>query len=267
MAFHNRNLVKKFKLLDKRCLKTFAEPQLTWVKLACALLKDIISHSRTVSKGRVYNIGYLAKKKNPSNCSDRVKSGNLWWIRPVPHQFQHLQAMELNSLWVQLWRLQPQCRANKLHLRLCLGHNCENLVKKSESSFHILARVWRWKTLSNQCVTKCKHCYLTSFGLVENRTVLTKFSPSCRSLEEERSLRECEDYVQRHNVQQILKDCIVQLCVARPDNPISFLREYFQKLERVSLNVFYHLCIERTKEWAEEVKDIWTHTYIAWVSA
>ena len=104
---------------------------------------------------------------------------------------------------------------------------------------------------------------MTSFGLVENRTVLTKFSPSCRSLEEERSLRECEDYVQRHNVQQILKDCIVQLCVARPDNPISFLREYFQKLERVSLNVFYHLCIERTKEWAEEVKDIWTHTYIA----
>ena len=85
-----------------------------------------------------------------------------------------------------------------------------------------------------------------------------------RSLEEERSLRECEDYVQRHNVQQILKDCIVQLCVARPDNPISFLREYFQKLERVSPNVFfYHLCIERTKEWAEEVKDIWTHTYIA----
>ena len=54
-----------------------------------------------------------------------------------------------------------------------------------------------------------------------------------RSLEEERSLRECEEYVQRHNVQQILKDCIVQLCVARPDNPITFLREYFQKLEKV----------------------------------
>ena len=55
-----------------------------------------------------------------------------------------------------------------------------------------------------------------------------------RSIDEERSLRECEDYVQRHNVQQILKDCIVQLCVARPQNPITFLREYFQKLERVS---------------------------------
>ena len=81
-------------------------------------------------------------------------------------------------------------------------------------------------------------------------------------------MRECEDYVQRHNVQQILKDCIVQLCVARPDNPISFLREYFQKLERVSLNGFFIIFVfERTKEWAEEVKDIWTHTYIAWVSA
>ena len=56
-----------------------------------------------------------------------------------------------------------------------------------------------------------------------------------RSLEEERSLRECEEYVQRHNVQQILKDCIVQLCVARPDNPITFLREYFQKLEKVGI--------------------------------
>lgn len=55
-----------------------------------------------------------------------------------------------------------------------------------------------------------------------------------RSVEEEQSLRECENYVQRHNIQQILKDCIVQLCVARPENPITFLREYFQKLERDS---------------------------------
>lgn len=52
--------------------------------------------------------------------------------------------------------------------------------------------------------------------------------------DEEQSLRECENYVQTHNIQQVLKDCIVQLCVSRPDNPISFLREYFQKLERVS---------------------------------
>ena len=69
-------------------------------------------------------------------------------------------------------------------------------------------------------------------------TAQTPTTPSLpRSLEEERSLRECEDYVQRHNVQQILKDCIVQLCVARPQNPITFLKEYFQKLEQVSLEI------------------------------
>ena len=56
---------------------------------------------------------------------------------------------------------------------------------------------------------------------------------SSSSMEEEQSLQECEAYVQHHRIQQILKDCIVQLCVSRPDNPISFLREYFQKLEQV----------------------------------
>lgn len=55
------------------------------------------------------------------------------------------------------------------------------------------------------------------------------------NVDEEQSLRECEAYVQTHNIQQILKDCIVLLCVNRPTNPISFLREHFQKLERVSL--------------------------------
>ena len=55
-------------------------------------------------------------------------------------------------------------------------------------------------------------------------------------MDEEQSLRECEAYVQKHDIQKILKECIVQLCVSRPENPISFLREYFQKLERVSQN-------------------------------
>ncbi|XP_023320379.1 cAMP-dependent protein kinase type I regulatory subunit isoform X3 [Eurytemora carolleeae] len=52
------------------------------------------------------------------------------------------------------------------------------------------------------------------------------------TMDEEQSLRECEAYVQMHDIQKILKECIVQLCVSRPDNPVSFLREYFQKLER-----------------------------------
>lgn len=53
------------------------------------------------------------------------------------------------------------------------------------------------------------------------------------SSEEERSLRECEQYVQKHNIQQLLKDCIVQLCTSRPDRPMAFLREYFERLEKV----------------------------------
>ncbi|KAL1263817.1 hypothetical protein QQF64_004172 [Cirrhinus molitorella] len=52
------------------------------------------------------------------------------------------------------------------------------------------------------------------------------------SSEEEKSLRECECYVQKHNIQQLLKDCIVQLCTSRPDRPMAFLREYFERLEK-----------------------------------
>ncbi|KAL7870096.1 hypothetical protein AOLI_G00140840 [Acnodon oligacanthus] len=52
------------------------------------------------------------------------------------------------------------------------------------------------------------------------------------SSEEEKSLRECELYVQKHNIQQLLKDCIVQLCTSRPDRPMAFLREYFERLEK-----------------------------------
>lgn len=56
--------------------------------------------------------------------------------------------------------------------------------------------------------------------------------------EEEQSLRECENYVQKHNIQQLLKDCIVQLCMNRPDNPLTFLREHFERLEKVRVDVF-----------------------------
>ena len=66
-------------------------------------------------------------------------------------------------------------------------------------------------------------------------------------MDEEQSLRECEAYVQKHDIQKILKECIVQLCVSRPDNPISFLREYFQKLERVS-NYLERLCMQKAVE-------------------
>ncbi|XP_075928521.1 cAMP-dependent protein kinase type I-alpha regulatory subunit isoform X2 [Petromyzon marinus] len=50
--------------------------------------------------------------------------------------------------------------------------------------------------------------------------------------QEERSLRECEEYVQRHGIQAVLKQCIVQLCIARPERPMQFLREHFERLEK-----------------------------------
>jgi len=46
------------------------------------------------------------------------------------------------------------------------------------------------------------------------------------------NLKECEDYVAKHNIHKLLKECIVQLCITKPDNPTAFLREHFDKLER-----------------------------------
>lgn len=52
--------------------------------------------------------------------------------------------------------------------------------------------------------------------------------------DEEQSLKECEAYVQKHNIQQLLKECIVQLVVNKPDKPLAFLRNHFERLEKVS---------------------------------
>ncbi|CAB4008781.1 cAMP-dependent kinase type I regulatory subunit isoform X1, partial [Paramuricea clavata] len=46
------------------------------------------------------------------------------------------------------------------------------------------------------------------------------------------AVRQCEEYVDSHNIQPILKECIFQLCMSKPPNPYKFLREYFEKLEK-----------------------------------
>ena len=51
---------------------------------------------------------------------------------------------------------------------------------------------------------------------------------------EDQTLKECESYVGKHNVKDLLKDCIVQLCLKKPENPITFLKQHFEKLEKVS---------------------------------
>lgn len=59
-------------------------------------------------------------------------------------------------------------------------------------------------------------------------------SPPPPRPEEDEGLRGCELYVQRHGLQQVLRDCVVHLCVARPERPMRFLREHFEALEKVS---------------------------------
>lgn len=53
------------------------------------------------------------------------------------------------------------------------------------------------------------------------------------TMDDEQSLKECEAYVQEHNIQQLLKETIIHLCIHRPDNPIGFLKDYYAKLDEV----------------------------------
>ncbi|XP_046862803.1 cAMP-dependent protein kinase type I-beta regulatory subunit-like isoform X2 [Xenia sp. Carnegie-2017] len=46
------------------------------------------------------------------------------------------------------------------------------------------------------------------------------------------AVRQCEEYIETHNIQPILKESIFQLCMLKPSNPYKFLREYFEKLEK-----------------------------------
>ncbi|KRZ18925.1 cAMP-dependent protein kinase type I-alpha regulatory subunit [Trichinella zimbabwensis] len=43
--------------------------------------------------------------------------------------------------------------------------------------------------------------------------------------------RLCEDYLERHNISDLIKRALVRLCIAQPDDPVAFLSHYFQLLE------------------------------------
>ena len=55
-----------------------------------------------------------------------------------------------------------------------------------------------------------------------------------QSNNEDQTLKECEAYVSKHSIKDLLKDCIVQLCLRKPDHPITFLKQHFERLEKVS---------------------------------
>ena len=52
-------------------------------------------------------------------------------------------------------------------------------------------------------------------------------------MEDELYLRDAESYVRNNNIQKLLKDCIINLCVVKPENPVLFMRDYFDKLYKV----------------------------------
>ena len=47
------------------------------------------------------------------------------------------------------------------------------------------------------------------------------------------TVQDCEDYIEQNGIQAILKECIAKICQERPDRPFKWLREYFEKLEKV----------------------------------
>lgn len=65
-----------------------------------------------------------------------------------------------------------------------------------------------------------------------SRKLVAMAAPS--HLDDAEGLKGCELYVQKHGVQRVLKDCVVHLCVAKPERPMRFLREHFERLEKVS---------------------------------
>lgn len=57
--------------------------------------------------------------------------------------------------------------------------------------------------------------------------------------DDDQTLKEVEAYVKKYNIQQVLKDSIVQLCLQKPESPFGFLKDYFAKLEKVTSTVIY----------------------------
>lgn len=58
------------------------------------------------------------------------------------------------------------------------------------------------------------------------------------------TVQECEDYVQKHQIQPLLKTAIEALCKERPDNPIKFLKEYFDRLDKEKVSGLAYTAVQ-----------------------
>jgi hypothetical protein len=75
---------------------------------------------------------------------------------------------------------------------------------------------------------------LLNFSSSRNTNTENGNESSNNNSNEDQTLKDCEAYVSKHSIKDLLKDCIVQLCLRKPDHPITFLKQHFEKLEKVS---------------------------------
>ena len=45
------------------------------------------------------------------------------------------------------------------------------------------------------------------------------------------SVEECEEYIEKHGIQGMLKECIAKICQEQPPNPYKWLAAYFSALD------------------------------------
>lgn len=88
------------------------------------------------------------------------------------------------------------------------------------------------KNLLNISNNNTKRNSLTTGNNFGSMNCSNSSSPSPSS-HEDQTLKDCEAYVSKHNIKDLLKDCIVQLCLRKPEHPITFLKQHFEKLEKV----------------------------------
>uniref|UniRef100_A0A0X3QGV7 cAMP-dependent protein kinase regulatory subunit n=1 Tax=Schistocephalus solidus TaxID=70667 RepID=A0A0X3QGV7_SCHSO len=50
-------------------------------------------------------------------------------------------------------------------------------------------------------------------------------------MDDESYVQDLEDYIKKHNIPNLLKECIVNLCLYRPSDPVHFLHEHFRILD------------------------------------
>ena len=59
------------------------------------------------------------------------------------------------------------------------------------------------------------------------------------------SVEECEEYIEKHGIQGLLKECIAKICQEQPGNPYKWLSAYFSALDvkKVCQALSVYVCV------------------------